>query len=118
MSKYYYTIQLEMDAPVVFRETLEEVFTFLKKKKAVSVLRYNDNKTGAAYTKAATRQGLTLAEQAQAPTCIKTVLSTEGTFVKDELFWIENYMLDEFYTPDRMPYVDTLIKHNGEDLQL
>ena len=116
MSKYYYTIQLDMDTPVVVCSTLEEVFTFLKKKKIVSVLRYNDSKTGAAYVRAATRQGLSLTEMVQAPTYIKTVLSDDGVFVKDELFWIENYMLDEFYTPDRMPYIDTIIKHNGEDL--
>ena len=116
MSKYYYTIQLDIDTPIFVCETLEEVFAFLKRKNVVSVLRYNDNKTCVAYTKAATRQGLTLAEQAQAPICIKTILSNEGTFVKDEGFWIENYMLDEFYSPDRMPFIDTLIKHNGEAL--
>lgn len=116
MNKYYYTIQLDPDAPVVIRETLEEVYDCLKKKKAISVLRYNDNKTGASYMKAAAEQDLTIEEQEQAPVCIKSVLSNEGTFVKDETFWIENYMLDEFYVPERMPFIDKIIKHNSTNL--
>ena len=116
MSNLYYTIQLDGDVPVVILETLEDVYDFLKKKKVISVLRYNDNKTGSAYAKAAKEQSLTTTEQEQTPVYIKTVLSDEGTFVEDEAFWIENYMLDEFYVPERMPFIDTIIKHNGEDL--
>lgn len=116
MNKRYYTIQLDTDGPVVTCETLEEVYDLLKKKKVVSVLRYNDNKSGAAYTKAAAEQDLTIKEQEQTPVYIKTVLSDEGTFVKDEVFWMENYMLDEFYVPERMPFIDTIIKDNGTNL--
>ena len=116
MNKHYYTIQLDVDTPVIIRETLEEVFTFLKKQKVFSVLRYNDSKTGAAYTKAATEQNLTIEEQEQSPVCVKTVLSDEATFVKDEAFWLKNYMLDEFYIPDRFPFIEKFINHNDTNL--
>jgi len=116
MSKCYYTIQLEPDAPAVIRDTLIEVYDFLKKKKIISVLRYNDSKTGAAYTKAAIEQDLTIEEQEQVPICIKTVLSDEEDFVCSEAYWIENCMLDEFYNPERMPFVDTIIKDNSTNL--
>lgn len=116
MNKHYYTIQLDTDVPVVIRETLEEVYDFLKKKKVISILRYNDSKTGAAYTKAAAEQGLTFEEQMQVPICINTVLSDEDDFVCSEAYWADNCMLDEFYNPERMPYIDTIIKHSGEDL--
>ena len=116
MKKQYYAVQIDFDEKVVCCENLQEVYALLKKHKLISVLRYNDNKTGAAYAKVATEQDLTIEEQGQTPVCIKTVLSDEGTFVKDEVFWIENYMLDEFYVPERMPFIDTIVRHNGTNL--
>lgn len=116
MKKQYYTVQIDFDEKAICCETLPEVYALLKKHKLISVLRYNDNKTGAAYTKAAAEQGLTITEQEQTPIYIKTVLPGEGTFVKDEAFWMENYMLGEFYVPEQMPFIDTIIEHNGEDL--
>lgn len=116
MERLYYAVQIDFDEKVVYCKTLQETYALLKKHKMISVLRYNDNKTGAAYAKAATEQDLTIEEQEQTPVCIKTVLSDEGTFVKDEAFWIENYMLDEFYVPERMPFIETITKDNSSNL--
>lgn len=114
MNKNYFTVKLDTDSNLVTCDTSKEVYDLLKKKKLISVLRYNDSKTGRAYAKAAASQDLTVEEQEQTPVFIKTVLSDEGAFVKDEAFWIENYMLDEFYNPERLPYIEAMIRHNDE----
>lgn len=115
MRDVYYAVQLEKDGAIINCQTPKEVYNLLIKKKLISVLRYNDKKTGRAYTKAAANQDLTVAEQEQTPVFIKTVLSDEGAFVKDEAFWIENYMFDEFYNPERLPYIEATIKRNDEN---
>lgn len=114
MSDFYYTIQFEKDGGVISCQTPKDVFDLLKKKKLLSVLRYNDTKTGAEFAKHASFQDLTTEEQEQRPVCIKTTLSEEAVFVPTEEFWVENYMLDEFYNPDKMPYIVKMIKSDSE----
>lgn len=114
MSNFYYTVQLDVDESPVVCKTPEEVFNLLKKKNLISVLRYNDSKTTGAYVKQATKQELDPAEFQEVPVCVVTALSDVGVFVESEDFWIENYMFDEFYNPERMPYVEKLIRHENE----
>ena len=110
MDKFYYTVQFEQNGSIVNCETPQDVFNLLKNKKIITVSRYNDVKTGAEYTKVAAVQELAIEEQKQRPFYIKTILSDDGVFVPNEAFWIENYMFDEFYNPDRMPYIEKMIK--------
>lgn len=115
MNDFYYAVQFEPGGETVAYDTVEQIFDLFKKKKIISILRYNDVKTGAAYSKEATAQDLSIEEQTQKPVFVITVLSDEGVFVESESFWIENYMLDEFYNPERMPYIEKVINHNNED---
>lgn len=114
MSDYYYVVQLEPDSPPATFYSPEEVFTFLKNTGVITILQHNDKKTGTAYAKEAAAQDLTAEEQAESPVFAITALSDEGVFVKSEAFWIENYMFDEFYNPERMPYIEKVIGHNNE----
>ena len=114
MSNAYYSVQLEHGEPAVCLESEKQVFDLLKKKKFVTVLRYNDKKTGAAYAKKARAQELTPVEQLKLPVFVASALSAEGVFVESEEFWIENYMIDEFYNPERMPYIEKMIKHSND----
>lgn len=114
MNKNFFTVKLDTDSNLVICDTVNDVYDLLKKKKLISVLRYNDNKTGRAYAKAAASQDLTVEEQEQTPVFIKLIFSGEGMFVKDEAFWIENYMLGEFYNPEQLPYIEEMIRPNGE----
>ena len=109
MEKYNYTVQFVPDEDLVVCKTPEDVYKLLKKKKLVSVALRNDNKTKDIYYKAATDQELSEKAQESVPVFIKSVLSEEGTFVESEAFWIENYMFDEFYNPDLMPYIEKII---------
>ena len=112
MNNSYYTIQFDKDGVLVSCETTREVYALLKNKKLISISRYNDSRTGANYEKNAVMQNLSIAERARNPLFIKTILSIEGIFVPNEDFWIENYMLDEFYNPDKMPYIEKIIKND------
>lgn len=114
MSNFYYAVQLEHGEPTIYLDTEIQVFDLLKKNKFVTVLRYNDKKTGTAYAKEAALQELTEEEQAAAPIFAITTLSNEGVFVESEELWISNYMFDEFYNPERMPYIEKIIKHSDE----
>lgn len=109
MSEYCYVVQLEPGEPSVTFSSPGEVFTFLKKKRFITILQYNDKKTGEAYAKEAAAHELTAEEQVKTPIFAITALSDEGVFVESETFWIENYMFDEFYNPERMPYIEKVI---------
>lgn len=115
MNDFNYSVQLDYDSDAVFLETPEQVFELLKKQKLVTILRYNDKKTGSAYAKEAAAQELTVDEQVALPVFAVTVLSEEGVFVESETFWVENYMFDEFYNPDRMPYIEKVLQNSNED---
>lgn len=114
MSDFYYAVQLEHGEQAVCLDTEKQVFDLLKKKKLVTILRYNDIKTGTAYAKKAAALELTPEEQAGLPIFVTTVLSDEGIFVENEEFWVSNHMIDEFYNPERMPYIEKIIKHSNE----
>lgn len=115
MGDFNYSVQLEHGASAVILETSQQVFELLKKKKLITLFRHNDKKTGAAYAKEAATQGLTAVEQEKLPVFAITVLSDEGVFTESEEFWIENYMFDEFYNPDRMPYIEKIIRCSNEE---
>lgn len=113
MSNFYYNVQFERDGPIASYSTLNEVYELLKMKGYIFVFRHNDQKTGNKYTKAAAEQLLSTSEQQRLPIYVLPSTSDEGTFVQSEAFWIENYMEDEFYNPDRMPHIEKMIAKNG-----
>ena len=45
-------------------------------------------------------------DSARTPLYIETSVSTEGTFVESEAFWVENYLTGEFYNPEKRPYIE------------
>lgn len=114
MGAFTYTVQMEQCGNVVSCASPEEVFTLLKNEELIAVFRYNDDETGAVYREAADERQLSIAEREARPVLVTTVLSDEGIFVESEAFWIENYMTDEFYNPERMPYVEKVISSAGD----
>ena len=109
MEKYNYTVRLDPGIALVVCQTPKDVYNLLKKKKIVTVACRDDKKTKNAYLKAAIVQDLSEKAQKSVPVFIRSVLSDEGTFVESEEFWIENYMFDEFYNPEILPYVEKII---------
>ena len=110
MSSFYYIVHLEEGCTTATLHSPEETFTFLKNAGFVSILRYNDKKTGTAYAKMADEHCLSAAKRQLWPVFIMSAVSDEGVFVESEAFWTENYMLDEFYNPERMPHIEALIE--------
>lgn len=106
MKSFYYIVHREHGGPSVTFRSREEVFAFLKNAGLVSVFRYNDDKTGRMFAKAADEHCLSVEEQERRPVFITTVLDGDGAFVESEAFWTENYLLDEFYNPDLRPYIE------------
>ena len=112
MSYFYYIVHADQDGPATTHQSLEEVFAFLKNTGFISVFRYNDKKTGSAYANLAAEYCLSSVEQEQRPVFVTTAVSDEGVFVESEAFWIENYMIDEFYNPERTPHIEALVSES------
>lgn len=109
MNHFNYLVHLEPDGPVFVYQTPQEVFSLLKKEGYVSILRYNDRKTGAAYAEKAKEYGLSTAKQESLPVFVDSGVAGEDCFTESEDYWAENNMLDLFYYPDRMPYIEKIM---------
>lgn len=112
MAGTYYSVQLDYDSGIITLNSLEGVFELLKEKQCIAVYRCNDPITGKQYAELADKLSFSAEQQEAFPVCVTTVLSEEGYFVESEEFWIENYMVDEFYYPDRMPYIESMASYD------
>ena len=110
MNSACFVVHLEQGSKTY--QHLEDVYTFLKTEGFISIFRYNDNETGKAFAETADEYCVSAEEREQLPVFVLPAVSDEGTFVKSEVFWIENYLLDEFYNPERMPYIEVLASEN------
>lgn len=101
--KQTYQLKLDFDQPAKLYDTLKEVFDVLKENGHIfiSSKAFNEEK----YMKAAEYYG---GSSLAYLLYIETSLSEEGVFCDSIEFWIENYMIDEFYYPDKMPYIEVL----------
>ena len=101
--KQTYQLKLDFDQPAKLYNTLKEVFDVLKENGHIYISSQTVNKEK--YIKAAEYYG---GSSLAYPLYIETSLSEEGVFCDSIEFWIENYMIDEFYYPDKMPYIEVL----------
>ena len=108
MSISSFIVHCEPGEPAISFPALNEVFNFLMKEGFITVFRHGDADTGKLFEKAAEEHCLSEQEQLARPLFISTALSDEGAFVESEAFWIQNYMLDEFYNPDRTPFIEAV----------
>lgn len=106
MSFYYYIVHLEEGSPSVSVGSLSEIFALLKEMGFVTIFRYNDKETGAAFNEVAEEYCVPKAERERRPVFVLPATSDDGAFVESEEFWIENYLLEEFYNPELLPYVE------------
>ena len=109
MSSFYYIVHIDEDRPAVTFKSLREVFSLIKSEGLISIYQHNNKTTDHAYAKAADKACLSAKEREQRPILITTALDEDGVFVESEDFWIENYMIDEFYNPDTFPYIEKLL---------
>lgn len=109
MSSVCYIVHLEEGCPSATFYTPEKTLAFLKTAGFISIFRYNDKETGVMYARAASEYCLSAAEQEQRPVFVMASVSDEGVFVPNESFWTENYMLGEFYNPERTPYIEQAV---------
>lgn len=115
MSRIYYSVQFDFNSSPVICDNLKKVFDLLLKEELISICRYNDHFTGKEYAKFAAQHNLIIPEQKQKPFFILSSMSEDGTFVNGVDFWIENYLEEEFYNPEQMPYVEKIIGDVYED---
>ena len=114
MKDYYFSVQNEPDEPIITMESVEEIYSLLLSKGLISVLRYNDSITGEAYLRMADQEGFSAADRVRFPIFIYPGNPEDGVFVQSEEVWIENYMLGEFYNPERMPYIEKMINSDTD----
>lgn len=108
MSISRFIVHCEPGEPAKPFLTLDETFNFLKKEGFITALHHNDADTGKLFKQTAEEYCLSEQEQLARPLYITASLSDEGVFVENEAFWIKNYMLDEFYNPERMPFIEAV----------
>ena len=100
--KRIYQLQLDFDEPVRHFADLNQLFAELNQAGHVFVHSASSDK----YREMA--EGCCI-DAIQTPFYIETSISAEGVFVENKEFWIENYMLGEFSSPEQMPYIEMLL---------
>lgn len=95
-----YKLQLDFDEPIQYFTDLSLLATELKQSGHVFVYSASDEK----YKEIV--EG-SCVDPAKNPLYIETSVSTEGTFVESEAFWVENYLTGEFYSPEKRPYIES-----------
>lgn len=94
-----YELQLDFEEPIQQFTDLKPLYEALKQTGHIYVYTTIDDK----YKEMAV--GYTI-DPTKEPLYMETTVSAEGVFVESETFWIENYMLDEFYNPEKRPYIE------------
>lgn len=108
MNNFIYRIRLDFELfdQYIDYYSLKDVFDLLKSKGHIHVLKFDEN----------TAELLEKAEELAVNidknhVYIETSTSLEGIFCKSIDFWIENSLIDEFYYPDKRPYIEVLINN-------
>lgn len=95
-----YKLQLDFDEPIQYFTDISLLATELKQSGHIFVYSVSDEK----YKEMAE---CCCTDPAKTPLYIETSVSTEGTFVESEAFWVENYLTGEFYRPEKRPYIES-----------
>ena len=105
MNNSIYRIRLDFELfdQYIDYYSLKDVFDLLKSKGHIRVLKSDEN------TDEFLEKAEELAENIDKNhVYIEVSTSLEGVFCESIDFWIENYLIDEFYCPDKRPYIEVL----------
>lgn len=105
MKNYIYRLKLNYDEFYKDYNSLQEVFDVLKEKEHIIIL-HKDNDYIQFLEKVSNENEV---DTLKYPYYIETSVSVDGDFYESIEFWIENYLLDEFYYSDRRPYIEVLV---------
>ena len=101
--KMTYKVQMDFDEPVQYFTDLNLLVAELKRAGHVFVYSTADGK----YKEMAEE---CCVDPTKTPLYVETSVSTEGTFVESEAFWVENYLTGEFYSPEKRPHIEKYLQ--------
>lgn len=107
MNNYIYRLRLEYDEIYQDYNTLQEVFDVLKEDKHITIL-HKDTDKAQFLDKISDENEIDIIKY---PFYIETSISADGDFYESVEFWIENYLIEEFYYPDHRPYIEVLVNN-------
>ena len=97
-----YQLQMDFGAPVMCFTDLHQVFEALKQNDHIFVFSTLDDRC----RKVAKDHEIDPEEK---PFYIETSVSEEGVFVQSVEAWIDDDMVDEFYNPEKRPYIEVFL---------
>lgn len=107
MNNYIYRLKLNYDESYQDYDSLQDVFEVLKENEHITIL-HKDNDKAQFLSKFSEDVEF---DNLKHPFYIETSVSAGGDFYESIEFWIENYLVEEFYYPDHRPYIEVLINN-------
>lgn len=97
-----YQLQLDFDQPIQEFTDLKLLFEVLKHDGHIFIYDASTQK----YQQMAKESVI---DPSARPLYVETSVSTEGDFVPNIETWIKDYMIGEFYNPEKRPHIETYL---------